>query len=157
MEAVNPFLVEHMDLIAPGGKSQRILVPLCGDTHDLLYLLRLSHSVFGIEGVKESILRLEARDRLGLVFSADDSVYRTPDSKLQIFCGNIIDCPIEKWGPFDAVWDRASMGSIEYSLRPGYLETMKRALKDSDGNCKKSLNFYCHCPIFHLLNTLRAL
>jgi len=131
----HPFLLKNPDLLL-GGRSDRvesenskkIFVPLCGTTHDLLYLLSLGFEVFGVEGVKSCFEVLNERDGLGLVFNEKESTYETPDGRLKIYYGDLYKCPIEKWGPFDCVWDRASLIAIDMDFRPSYADIIKRSL-----------------------------
>jgi thiopurine S-methyltransferase len=145
MEKVNPTLVENIELLTsvPGNPSpsKKILVPLCGKTHDLLYLLGLGHQVFGIEGVHECDLGLGERDGFKFNYNSEESIYHTEDGRLQIYCGDLLEIPIEKWGPFDAVWDRGSLVAVEYSHRQAYKEIMKRSLQVSKDKCKQELFF----------------
>jgi thiopurine S-methyltransferase len=139
LEKVNPVLTDHIDRLV-SGSNKKILVPLCGETHDLFYLLGQGHSVFGIEGVRQCILNLDARDGFDLTFNPTESLYHTKDFRLQIYCGDLLSCPIEKWGPFDAVWDRGSLIALEYPLRVGYMEIMKKSLQNSNGKCKLKIS-----------------
>ena len=138
MDKVNPVLIENIDRLTAietngtsTNKSRKILVPLCGQTHDLLYLLSLGHQVFGIEGVVECITALAESDGFEFIFNPEDSIYHTKYGMLKIYVGDILECPIEKWGPFDCVWDRASLIAIEYPLRNAYVDVMKRSVEDT--------------------------
>ena len=131
MEKVNPNLIAQLPNITPpsGPADTKILGPLCGQSHDLLYLVQKGYTVFGIEAIRSSIDGLNQRDNLGLEESKDSSsILRTPDGKLTIFQGDILECPIENWGPFDIIWDRASLVAMELCHREKYIEVLKRSV-----------------------------
>jgi len=126
----HPFLVKNSDLFLGNGAqtSKKIFVPLCGITHDLVYLLSLGFEVFAVEGVKSCFDVLNKRDGLGLAFNERESTYETRDGRLKIYHGDLYKCPIEKWGPFDCVWDRGSLVAIDFSFRATYANMIKRSL-----------------------------
>jgi len=135
---VNQNLIKHIDWLTKSedGKRKKIFVPLCGQTHDLLYLLQLGHEVFGIEAVHECIPGLEERDGLKFTYDQETSVYQTQDGKLKIFVGDFFECPIENFGPFDAIWDRASFVAVAYSQRKAYIEVMRRSVTSPNGKAQ---------------------
>ena len=129
IEDVNPHLKSYLSIFQKEKKDpQKIFIPLCGKTKDIPYLLSLGFEVFGVEGVAQAVEQLDAENNLGLKFDPVDSVYGTEDGKLKVFCGDLFKCPIEKWGPFDCVWDRGSFIAIDYSYRELYSELLKRSV-----------------------------
>ena len=51
-------------------------------------------------------------DGFEFIFNPEDSIYHIKDGMLKLYVGNISECPIGKWVPFDCVWDRASLIAI---------------------------------------------
>ena len=133
IEQAHPILVRQIRALTGGdGQSKRIFVPLCGKTRDIPYLLSLGHQVFGIEGVLQPILELAAENSLKLKYNPEESIYHTEDGRLEIYHGDMLKCPIEKYGPFDCVWDRASFVAFPYSSRQAYVDVMKKGLLNSN-------------------------
>jgi len=134
IDAVNKNLAKYFNRLVPNSPSspedetRTIFVPLCGKTRDIAYLLSRGLKVFGLEGVKQAIEALDAENSFDLKFDKAQSIYYTEDRQLQIYFGDMYTCPIEKWGPFDFVWDRASFCAVEYSFRPSYKEIMQRSV-----------------------------
>jgi len=131
LEKVNPILIEFLDRLSPSGTPKKFFLPLCGASYDIKYLYDQGHSVFAVEGVKIAIEDLNKRDNLNLVFSEGDSTYSSPDGRIVIYVGDIYECPVEKWGPVDVVWDRGSFIAIGYSRREAYVEVIKRSVQKS--------------------------
>ncbi|CAG7817082.1 unnamed protein product, partial [Allacma fusca] len=127
-------LVKYMPLLASENSVKKFFLPLCGKSKDIPYLLSLGHRVFGIEGALQPILELEKENSLKLNFDKERSIYFTDDHQLEIYFGDIFACPIEQYGPFDCIWDRASFVALDYSTRPAYVEVMRRSVLRGDGS-----------------------
>lgn len=128
---VNPTLVRYSDLFpknVTGEPVKSILVPLCGKTRDIPYLLSLGYHVFGIEAVEQAIIELGEEHHLGLEYREEEGVYATGERNLIVFLGDIFKCPIEKWGPFDGVWDRGSLSVFPEHIRQDYISVIRRGL-----------------------------
>lgn len=143
--SVHPKLEQHLNALTNGASNLKIFVPLCGKTKDIPYLLSLGHTVFGIEFVLQAIQELQTENDIEMELDPATSVFSTTDGKLQIFYGDFFKCPIENYGPFDAVWDRGSFGSFDFPLRSDYLQVIKRSSLDSDGS---------ECFNFHVFNEI---
>lgn len=130
----HPKLIQHFNALTNGSPNLKIFVPLCGKSKDLPYLLSLGHTVFGIEYVAQAIEELQKENNIEMEFDPVTSVYSTSDGKLKIFNGDFFQCPIENFGPFDAIWDRGSFGSFDFSLREDYVNVIKRSVLNSDGS-----------------------
>jgi len=140
MKAVNPILEDNINWLTENGKPQNIFVPLCGKTVDLKYLVDLGHTVFGTEWVYECIEALAEENGFQFIFDEKNSVYYTADLKLKIYKGNFHECPIEDFGPFDAIWDRGAFVAVEYYERRNYIEFMKRSVRTSNGGKNTTRN-----------------
>jgi thiopurine S-methyltransferase len=148
---VNPVLIKHIGLLTSGAgnpsPSKKILVPLCGKTVDLFYLMGLGHQVFGIEGVQKFVLALQRQHDVKFKHRPEESIYEIENGNggtLRIYCGDLFGIPdvddfFRKWGPFDAVWDRSSLIAVEYDQRRAYVEILKKSLRDSNGKCKQEV------------------
>lgn len=143
MDAINPILIKYLEVLTGSSEKsssfieanskKKIFVPLCGKTKDLGYLLSLGYQVFSIEGVLQAIQELDKENNFQLSFDENESIYGTSDGKLKIFFGDLFKCPIEKWGPFDFIWDRGSLIAMDYSARGEYIKFMQKSVQDSNG------------------------
>lgn len=141
IEEVHPHLLKYLSLLTQQDSSTepknedkklKFFLPLCGKTKDIPFLLNLGFQVFGVEAVDSVIQEFIQENNVELVFDKENLIYHTKDNQLKIYHGDLFACPIEKYGPFDCVWDRASLIALDYHFRPGYLDMMKRAVKDHD-------------------------
>lgn len=133
-------LMTNLPKLCDNGANKTFFIPLCGKTVDIPYLYAQGHKVFGVEAVAQPIEELNEEHALGLKFDAASSTYSTADGRIVIYCGDIFNCPFEKYGPFDCVWDRGSFVAFEYTFRSAYSKMMQRSLKvkkegATDGEC----------------------
>lgn len=122
----------NTDLVAgwPGlalAASARVLVPLCGKTHDMAWLRAQGHSVVGVE-----LSAVAAEAFFGEHGLTPDVTTRGPYTVwsvpgLEIWQGDIFNLPAD--GSFDAIWDRAATVALPPDLRRRYATTLAKALK----------------------------
>ena len=103
----------------------RVLVPLCGKTLDLDWLVRQGHEVIGIE---LSPLAAEAVfEESGRPFSMRrrDGLDFYESTGLTILCGDIFRVQRTHVGEPDRVWDRAAMVALPPAVRTAYTEKIR--------------------------------
>lgn len=107
--------------------GNRVLVPLCGKSHDLLWLAEQGFEVTGVE-----ISEIAARaffTETGLPFEIDDKSgqlwFRASHLRLAIVCGDYFEF---NDAPYDALYDRAALVALPAALRPIYVEHTKTLL-----------------------------
>jgi len=121
---VHPDLLRHSKRLL-GKAKHRVLVPLCGKTLDMPWLVSQGHEVVGIElspiaaeaVFEENGLAFSMRRRDGLNF------YEGPN--LTIICGDIFKVRREHVGDPDRVWDRAAMVALSPSVREAYVAKIR--------------------------------
>jgi len=131
---VHPKLLEYLPMITKGQKPKKFFIPLSGKTIDIPYLISLGHQVFAIEFLPETIEEWNVEHSLGLKHDKATSIFSTDDGQLTVFSGDFQNCPIENWGPFDVIWDRAAFIALDYSLRSQYAELLKRSVQADSQN-----------------------
>ena len=116
---VNPALVQRLDQLNLESGS-RILVPLCGKTHDIGWLLAQDLDVVGVE--LSPIAVSELFENLGVEPEIDDSgpLRRFSAPNLEIWNGDFFDLTPEALGLVDAVYDRAALVALPESMRQRY-------------------------------------
>ncbi len=101
-------------------KGARVLVPLCGKSIDISWLLSQGYEVVGIELSEQAIIELFEElgvepdvSTLGelLVYSAEN---------ITIYVGDIFKVSSEILGKIDAVYDRAALVALTTELRVAY-------------------------------------
>lgn len=115
----NPLLIKHIHVL---NAPQRILIPLCGKTRDIAWLLEQGHQVVGVELVEMAIVQLF--EELGVTPTIEQSAHHKHYSapNLDIFVGNIFDVDAETIGPIDAIYDRAALVALPQDMRDRYTQ-----------------------------------
>ncbi|MEM8994186.1 MAG: thiopurine S-methyltransferase [Acidobacteriota bacterium] len=115
----NRFLVRHFGALGLPA-ARRILVPLCGKSRDIAWLLAEGHRVLGVELSETAVRELFAE--LDLVPEIEDApahrIYRGPG--LEVFVGDFFDLTDPSAGSIDAVYDRAALVALPASTRRRY-------------------------------------
>ncbi len=121
---INTYLLRHHERLGVG-PGDRIMLPLCGKSLDMLWLSRRGHPVVGVE-----LSRIAA----GEFFSENDLTFeeipdrgftrfRSTDERMhpiEILCGNYFDMTSADLGPVSAVYDRAALIALPLAMRPAY-------------------------------------
>lgn len=150
-------LIANLPKLCDGGVSKTFFIPLCGKTVDIPYLYAQGHKVFGVEAVAKAIEELNEEHSLGLKFDSESSTYATDDGRVTIYCGDIFACPMDRFGPFDCVWDRASFIAFEYPFRPAYKEMMQRSLKVKEPGATEECMKLCRFHFYALITNCKVL
>ena len=118
--AANPLLVTHCAALALPSAG-RVLLPLCGKTLDIAWLLAAGYRVVGVElselAVQQLFAELGATPRIQVL---NDALQRYETDYLTVFVGDIFALNREQLGPVDAIYDRAALVALPATLRPRY-------------------------------------
>lgn len=121
--AVHADLIEHIASLLP--TPGRILVPLCGKSLDLGWLVAQGCEVVGVE--LSPLAAQQYHEAAGITpeihQEGDFTVWRSPG--LSYWVGDFFQLPP---GRFDAVWDRAAMVALPPHLRDRYTACIKAQL-----------------------------
>ena len=100
--------------------NSRILVPLCGKTIDISWLLAEGYAVVGIE-LSEMAVK-ELFEELGVVAEVSQIGELTLYSakNIEIFVGDFFKVTAEMLGKIDAIYDRASIVALTKAVRVKY-------------------------------------
>ena len=122
---VNPLLVAHLERLALPDKP-RLLLPLCGKSRDIAWLLANNIDVVGIELSALAVEQLF--DELNLTpvveIMANGKVFRTDN--LMIYVADIFDLTADDIGPVDAIYDRAALVALPPTMRMNYADQLAR-------------------------------
>jgi thiopurine S-methyltransferase len=116
---VNPLLVAHFhELSLP--KAARVLVPLCGKTLDISWLLSKGYRVAGVElsqlAIEQLFLELGVEPEIASV----GQIEQWSAKNLDIFVGDIFAMTRKILGRVDAVYDRAALVALPETVRNRY-------------------------------------
>ena len=118
--AANPLLVTHCAALALPSAG-RVLLPLCGKTLDIAWLLAAGYQIVGVElselAVQQLFAELGATPRIQVL---NDALQRYETDNLTVFVGDIFALSREVLGSVDAIYDRAALVALPATLRPRY-------------------------------------
>ncbi|MCH8550370.1 MAG: thiopurine S-methyltransferase [Natronospirillum sp.] len=123
LEQVNPLLQRFLpDLQVASGS--RVLVPLCGQSLDMLWLRDQGYQVVGIELSEQSIRGfLEHHDLQAEKASFDWGIrYALPG--LDLLHADIFALDAVQVGPVDLIWDRAALVALPQAMRADYIRQL---------------------------------
>jgi thiopurine S-methyltransferase len=119
----NPLLLAHFHLLDLPEDS-RVLVPLCGKTRDIAWLLQQGCKVAGIELSELAVQQLF--DELGfsptVTKVGDLQRYSAPG--LDVFVGDIFALDAAQLGLVDAIYDRAALVALPPAMRERYVQQL---------------------------------
>ena len=100
--------------------ASRVLVPLCGKTHDIDWLAARGHAVVGSELNRPAVE--EVFERMGLTpeASQEGDLLRLAAGPVEIFVGDHFHLTAKQLGPVDAIYDRAALVALPGPMRQAY-------------------------------------
>lgn len=123
LEEPNPHLCEYAPVVF--GNDGRILVPLCGASHDLEYLLRCGYDAVGVELSPIAARELADRDNLAPV--APD---RFEKPGVRLLLADFFETTLDQTGPITGIWDRAALVALHPDQREAYVAKQRELLRD---------------------------
>ncbi len=120
-------LTEYFPQLKPQ-KGQKVLVPLCGKTKDLLWLHDRSLHVHGVELHDPAVKAFFTENELSpSEITQDQDFTHYTHKKIVISCGNFFK--LRKNEAYDFVYDRAALVALPAVMRKNYAQVIKRSLK----------------------------
>ncbi|WLH34011.1 thiopurine S-methyltransferase [Pseudomonas sp. FP2196] len=124
---VNPHLQRHWpDILIPA--QARVLVPLCGKSLDLLWLVGRGHQVLGIELSEKAIEAFFSEHQVQPQISEKDGfkVYRA--DSIELWCGDVFTLTAEDVADCTALYDRAALIALPPPMRERYVAHLQQIL-----------------------------
>lgn len=109
-------------------RDARVLVPLCGASEDLGWLLAQGHSVVGIELATEAVQRYFDQHELPFERQTLGAVTAWRAGRLTIVEGNVFDVTTDHIGACNALYDRAALIALPPPVRMAYVAHIRRLL-----------------------------
>jgi len=115
----NPMLTRYFQgLSLPQGS--RVLVPLCGKTLDIAWLLANGYRVVGVELAQVAVDQLFAGLGVAPNVNEQGRFLHYSAAGIDIFVGNIFDVSRDLLGPVDGIYDRAALVALPEPDRRRY-------------------------------------
>ena len=140
LEQVNPTLLRYVDRLLPGGRG-RVLVPLCGKSLDLGWLVEQGHDVVGVELSEQAVSDLFVDLGRHPVISTKGACEAWRSESLEILVGDIFELDPSLIGPFDGVWDRAALVALNKTDRARYVPWILHLLKSGGRGLLSTLSY----------------
>lgn len=117
---INPLLIKHFNQLSLA-KGRRVLVPLCGKTLDIGWLLAHGYRVAGVELSQLAVEQLFMELGVQPEISAVGEVEQWSANHLDIFVGDIFALSRQLLGAVDAIYDRAALVALPADMRNRYV------------------------------------
>ena len=123
----NPYLKKYWQLLSLAA-DDRVFVPLCGKSKDMLWLREQGHEVLGVElnasaceaFFAENGAEPECNQKSGFVVRSVDGV--------ELMCGDFFSLNTEDLRDVGAVYDRAALIALPQEMRIQYAEHLTQIL-----------------------------
>ena len=123
----HPKLTKYFPSFNPS-PGQKVLVPLCGKSKDLIWLHKQKLQVHGIELHKDAVEAFFPENNLPSPRREKDRVYSNYSiEEITISCGDFFE--LDQKDFYDFVYDRASLVALPAPMRIDYARVIKQSLK----------------------------
>lgn len=106
--------------------TDRVFVPLCGKSLDLLWLARQGHPVVGVELSPIAVRAFFKENRLQPSRRKQGRFTHWHSGAIDILCGDFFDLTAADLGNIAAVFDRASLTALPEEIRHAYLAHLRK-------------------------------
>ncbi|HAU1181366.1 TPA: thiopurine S-methyltransferase [Legionella pneumophila] len=139
-EEVNPDLIAYVSSLNIPAKG-RVLVPLCGKSVDMLWLVRQGYHVVGIELVEKAILQFVQEHQITVRENTIGQAKQYFTDNLNLWVTDIFALNSALIEPVDAIYDRAALVALPKKLRPAYVDICLKWLKPGGSILLKTLQY----------------
>lgn len=116
---VHAFLLKHwpsLDLPV----DSKVLVPLCGKSHDMVWLAEQGHRIVGVELSPLAVDDFFREQGLEADTRTEGAFVVRSAGPYEIWCGDFFDFPVAAARGVAAAYDRAALVALPTSLQPRY-------------------------------------
>ncbi len=132
-DSFNPVLDKWWNAIE-AGTDARVLVPLCGKSLDMLWLVKNGHHVTGVELSPVAVESFFREHALEPQISSSDGVDKLSTDRIEIYCGDFFQLTRAQLAGINALYDRAALVALPADLRIRYAKQLATLLPtDSRG------------------------
>lgn len=155
LKKVDPILMKNIKELTAGRSNLRMFVPMCGKTHDMLWLADKGHAITGAE-INARYIKAFFRDaELEYTLRSEQitpkkkvNVYKAKGKDITLYQCDIFDYSVGVSGQFDAIWDQSALPVINEmgAKRLKEYTSLMQSLLKPDGRhmvevCKHGANF----------------
>ena len=118
---INRHLIEYLSELNLA-KKDKIFIPLCGKSLDMIYLLNQGLSIVAVEMSDIAIEQFFNENKLPFKTSNIDTLKLYEGERIQIYCGDFFALNSKHLDAVKAVYDRASLIALDKVLRQKYVK-----------------------------------
>ena len=126
-EDFNRHLAEHWPRLGVPA-SQRVFVPLCGKSLDMVWLAERGHGIVGTELSDIAIRDFFSEQGLSFDTRQDGPFRRHAAASYELLEGDALELTPDLLGPVHAAYDRAALIALPPDTRPVYAQSMATLL-----------------------------
>ena len=126
-DAINNYLINHWSQLSTTG-GEKVFVPLCGKSKDMLWLNQQGHSVFGVELSELATRAFFSEHDLPFKESQEGGFTKFESDGYELWCGDFFDLSAEDLDDIRFVYDRASLVALPPEMRESYAARFKDLL-----------------------------
>ena len=127
----HPLLEKYADLICPG-EQERVFVPLCGKSVDMLRLTRDGACVTGLELSGIAARAFFSENEITVEVESEGDFERFCSAKIEILCGDYFAVSAALLGQVSVVYDRAALIAMPPAMRGQYVDKLKSLLSGGE-------------------------
>ena len=124
---VNPHLVKFWSSLQLTA-TDRVFVPLCGKSLDMIWLAAQGHQVVGVELSPLAVRAFFRENRIQATRRKVGEFVIWQHKNISILCGDFFRLTAADLGEIAAVFDRASLTALPDDIRAAYLEHLRLIL-----------------------------
>lgn len=128
IDGPHPDLLGQAETFLADG-PHRVLVPLCGKTHDLAWLAARGHGVVGVELARAAVQQFHQEHGRQPRITEHAGGVRFESAGLTVHCCDVLGLTPDAVGTFDRIWDRAAMVALDPERRRAYAQVLRALLK----------------------------
>ena len=125
--AVQPLLERFWTEVATG--AGRVLVPLCGKSHDMIWLAARGHRVLGVDISRIAAQSFAAEHGLDFEVIEEPPFTLMREEKVDFLIGDFFGLKPERVGRFALVYDRAALIALPEERRRDYVSTVESLIE----------------------------
>ncbi len=115
----NALLSKHFHLLSLQ-EGDRVFIPLCGKSKDIVWLAAQGCRVVGIELSETAVEAFFAENGLEAEVSRTGGLRRYRSGPIELFAGDFFKLSKELLRPVDAIYDRAALVAMPEQMRTSY-------------------------------------
>lgn len=123
MDQVYPNLEKYGDRLKPG-EGTTILVPLCGKTHDLVWLAERGARVIGVEVSERAARQFFRENELKYSTRRNGPFTIYSSGRINYYCGDFFKIDRVELPQVDAIYDKAAIIALPKDQRKRYAQTI---------------------------------